>query len=177
MDALVESTGVVRAAFIDHLTIPVRDVAASRRFYEAALAAFDIETAEIEGAVGFGPSGSADFFVREGEPAAPLHLPLPRLTARPSMRSTPLLWPRAAVTTARLVFVRATTPTITAGMSLTRMATTLRLSATTRSHRGQRPIVQNAIREPSGDHAWPPVDALRCKQDGRKAAGLSQDRV
>ena len=65
---------MVRAAFIDHLAIPVRDVAASRRFYEAALAPFDIETAEFEGAVGFGPSGSVDFFVTEGEPTAPLHL-------------------------------------------------------------------------------------------------------
>ena len=67
-------SGLVRAAFIDHLAIPVRDVAASRRFYEAALAPFNIETAEMEGAVGFGPSGSVDFFITEGEPAAPLHL-------------------------------------------------------------------------------------------------------
>jgi len=65
---------VPREAFIDHLTIPVRDVAVSRRFYEAALGPFNIETAVIEGAVGFGPSGSVDFFVREGEPAAPVHL-------------------------------------------------------------------------------------------------------
>lgn len=63
-----------REAFIDHLTLPVRDVAASRSFYEAALAPFGIETAEIEGAVGFGPSGSVDFFVTEGEPAGPMHI-------------------------------------------------------------------------------------------------------
>jgi catechol 2,3-dioxygenase-like lactoylglutathione lyase family enzyme len=68
-------------AFIDHLTIPVRDMAASTRFYEAALAPFGIEMAEVEGAVGFGglgvgfgPPGSVDFFVTAGEPAAPLHI-------------------------------------------------------------------------------------------------------
>ena len=64
---------MTRAVFIDHLAIPVRDVATSGRFYEAALAPFGIERAEIEGAVGFGPPGSVDFFVAEGEPAA-LHI-------------------------------------------------------------------------------------------------------
>lgn len=61
-------------AFIDHLAITVRDAAASERFYEAALAPFGIEKAQFEGAVGFGPPGSVDFFVVEGEPAAPMHL-------------------------------------------------------------------------------------------------------
>jgi catechol 2,3-dioxygenase-like lactoylglutathione lyase family enzyme len=61
-------------AFIDHLTIPVRDMAASTHFYKAALAPFGIEMAEIGGGVGFGPPGSVDFFVTAGEPAAPLHI-------------------------------------------------------------------------------------------------------
>ena len=61
-------------AFIDHLAITVRDAAASERFYEAALAPFGIEKALEEGAVGFGPPGSVDFFVVEGEPAAPMHV-------------------------------------------------------------------------------------------------------
>ncbi len=60
-------------AFIDHLAIPVRDLAASTRFYEAALAPFGVEMAEVEGAVGF-HLGSVDFFVTEGEPAAPMHI-------------------------------------------------------------------------------------------------------
>jgi catechol 2,3-dioxygenase-like lactoylglutathione lyase family enzyme len=60
--------------FIDHLAIPVRSVTASTRFYAAALAPFGIEMAEEEGAVGFGPPGSVDFFVTEGEPAAPMHI-------------------------------------------------------------------------------------------------------
>jgi catechol 2,3-dioxygenase-like lactoylglutathione lyase family enzyme len=60
-------------AFIDHLAIPVRDMTASRQFYEAALAPFGIEIAEIEG-VGFGPPGSVDFFITGGEPAAPMHI-------------------------------------------------------------------------------------------------------
>ena len=56
-------------------------MAASTRFYEAALAPFGIEMAEVEGAVGFGgvgvgfgPPGSVDFFITEGEPAAPMHI-------------------------------------------------------------------------------------------------------
>ncbi|HYV42829.1 MAG TPA: VOC family protein [Thermoanaerobaculia bacterium] len=65
---------MVRAAFIDHITVPVRDVAASVGFYRAALEPFGIETAEVEGAVGFGPPGSVDFFVREGQPVAPMHI-------------------------------------------------------------------------------------------------------
>lgn len=60
-------------AFIDHLTIPVHDIAASTQFYEAALAPFGIEMSEVEGAVGF-HLGSVDFFVTEGEPAAPMHI-------------------------------------------------------------------------------------------------------
>jgi catechol 2,3-dioxygenase-like lactoylglutathione lyase family enzyme len=46
----------------------------STRFYEAALAPFGIEMAEVEGGMGFGPPGSVDFFVTEGEPAAPMHI-------------------------------------------------------------------------------------------------------
>jgi catechol 2,3-dioxygenase-like lactoylglutathione lyase family enzyme len=64
---------MVREAFIDHLAIPVRDMAASRRFYEAALAPFKIETAVIEGAVGFS-SGGVDFFIKGGKPAASMHI-------------------------------------------------------------------------------------------------------
>ena len=60
-------------AFIDHLAIPVRDIAASTHFYEAALEPFGVEMAELEGAVGF-HLGSVDFFVTEGEPAAPMHI-------------------------------------------------------------------------------------------------------
>ncbi len=71
---LIERVSKVKALpFIDHLSIPVRDMAASTRFYEAALAPFGIEIAELEG-VGFGPPGSVDFFIREGKPAAPMHI-------------------------------------------------------------------------------------------------------
>jgi catechol 2,3-dioxygenase-like lactoylglutathione lyase family enzyme len=59
--------------FIDHLAIPVRDLAASARFYEAALAPFGVEVTEAESAVGLHLE-SLDFFVTEGEPAAPMHI-------------------------------------------------------------------------------------------------------
>jgi catechol 2,3-dioxygenase-like lactoylglutathione lyase family enzyme len=61
-------------AFIDHLAIPVRSMTVSTRFYEAALAPFGIEMAEVDGGIGFGPPGSVDFFVTQGEPAAPMHI-------------------------------------------------------------------------------------------------------
>ena len=60
--------------FIDHLTVPVRDLEASRSFYRQALAPFGVVEIELEGGVGWGPPGRVDFFIRQGEPSAPLHL-------------------------------------------------------------------------------------------------------
>ena len=60
--------------FIDHLTLPVRDFEASKRFYRQALAPFGVEEVEVEGAVGWGPPERVDFFIRSGEPTAPLHV-------------------------------------------------------------------------------------------------------
>jgi catechol 2,3-dioxygenase-like lactoylglutathione lyase family enzyme len=60
-------------AFIDHLKIPVRDIAASTHFYEAALAPFGVAMTDAGGAVGFHLE-NVDFFIREGEPAAPMHI-------------------------------------------------------------------------------------------------------
>jgi catechol 2,3-dioxygenase-like lactoylglutathione lyase family enzyme len=60
--------------FIDHLTLPVGDLEASKRFYRQALAPFGIEEVEVEGGIGWGPPGRVDFFIRPGGPAAPLHL-------------------------------------------------------------------------------------------------------
>ena len=69
----------MRAPFIDHVTVKVRDLAASRAFYEAALAPFGIRTIEYDQppdvpAIGFGPEGSEDFELSEGEPSAPVHV-------------------------------------------------------------------------------------------------------
>jgi catechol 2,3-dioxygenase-like lactoylglutathione lyase family enzyme len=65
----------VRPAFIDHLTLTVRDLAASRRFYAAALAPWGIREEEAEGAVAFGPPGAEDFILRPGEPpTTPVHV-------------------------------------------------------------------------------------------------------
>ncbi len=60
--------------FIDYLTLPVRDFEASKRFYRRALAPFGVEEVEVEGAIGWGPRGRVDFFIRPGEPTAPLHV-------------------------------------------------------------------------------------------------------
>jgi catechol 2,3-dioxygenase-like lactoylglutathione lyase family enzyme len=68
----------VRAPFIDHLTLAVRDLDASRAFYELALEPFAINVTEIDGADGpelaFGPPGSEDLVLRQGAPAAPIHI-------------------------------------------------------------------------------------------------------
>jgi catechol 2,3-dioxygenase-like lactoylglutathione lyase family enzyme len=65
----------MRAAFIDHLTLRVRDVERSRRFYEQALAPFGIRVVESsQGPIGFGPEGSEDFWIEAGQPTASVHV-------------------------------------------------------------------------------------------------------
>ena len=64
-----------RPAFIDHLTVRVRDYEASKRFYLAALAPFHPKVYEIEGpSWGIGPEGSEDLWIAPGEPSAPVHI-------------------------------------------------------------------------------------------------------
>lgn len=66
--------------FLDHLALPVADVHASRRFYEAALAPLGISIAAAhDDAFGFGPDGdSDDFWIVPGGPTRPvLHLAFP----------------------------------------------------------------------------------------------------
>ena len=69
------------AKFIDHLTLFVRDMAASRRFYEAALAPLHASVIEEPGppegwgpALMIGPPGSEDLGISPGEPSAPVHV-------------------------------------------------------------------------------------------------------
>jgi catechol 2,3-dioxygenase-like lactoylglutathione lyase family enzyme len=69
----------VRAPFIDHVTLTVRDLDASRAFYECALEPFGIHVSELEGddgstEVALGPEGSEDLVLREGEPTATVHV-------------------------------------------------------------------------------------------------------
>jgi catechol 2,3-dioxygenase-like lactoylglutathione lyase family enzyme len=66
---------VSRPAFIDHLTVKVRDYEASKRFYLAALAPFDPKVYEIDGpSWGIGPEGSEDLWIAPGEPSGPVHI-------------------------------------------------------------------------------------------------------
>src|SRR6476661_6343882 len=65
----------MRAPFIDHVTLTVRDLGASRDFYAHALEPFGIRVAELDdGDVAFGPEGSEDLVIREGSPVAPIHV-------------------------------------------------------------------------------------------------------
>jgi catechol 2,3-dioxygenase-like lactoylglutathione lyase family enzyme len=66
----------VRAAFVDHVTLTVRDLDASLRFYRAALAPWGSREIELDdGSVAFGPEGSEDLVVARGElSSAPVHL-------------------------------------------------------------------------------------------------------
>jgi catechol 2,3-dioxygenase-like lactoylglutathione lyase family enzyme len=71
----------MRAPFIDHLTLLVRDLDASTRFYRAALAPFGVNVIEEPGppdgwgpAVMVGPPGSEDLGLSPGEPAAAVHV-------------------------------------------------------------------------------------------------------
>jgi catechol 2,3-dioxygenase-like lactoylglutathione lyase family enzyme len=65
----------VRPPFIDHITVKVRDLAASRAFYEASLAPFGVRVVDYgEIGIGIGPEGSEDLGLGEGEPRAPIHI-------------------------------------------------------------------------------------------------------
>jgi catechol 2,3-dioxygenase-like lactoylglutathione lyase family enzyme len=65
----------VRAAFIDHITLTVADLDASRAFYERALEPFGVRVSEFEsGEVALGPEGSEDLVLRAGDPVAPVHV-------------------------------------------------------------------------------------------------------
>jgi catechol 2,3-dioxygenase-like lactoylglutathione lyase family enzyme len=64
-----------RQVFVDHLTLAVRDLRRSRAFYEAALAPLEAKALEVGAEVAFGPPGSEDFTLAEGDPpSGPLHL-------------------------------------------------------------------------------------------------------
>lgn len=69
----------MRPAFIDHITIEVADLEASRRFYERALEPFEARTLELTNPdsgrpeVLLGPDGSEDLAITPGSPAGPIH--------------------------------------------------------------------------------------------------------
>jgi catechol 2,3-dioxygenase-like lactoylglutathione lyase family enzyme len=65
----------MRAPFIDHIVVLVRDLAVSQAFYEAALAPFGVRVVDYGPlGIGIGPEGSEDLGLREGEPRAPTHI-------------------------------------------------------------------------------------------------------
>jgi catechol 2,3-dioxygenase-like lactoylglutathione lyase family enzyme len=72
----------VRPAFIDHVTLDVSDLAASRRFYAAALAALDASELAADGPFAYGPAPSVHLWIRQGRPSAPVHVAI----AAPSRR-------------------------------------------------------------------------------------------
>ena len=60
---------------IDHVNLGVRDVDASRAFYEQALAPLGITVLmDFEGSVGLGRDGMPAFWISDREPSGPLHL-------------------------------------------------------------------------------------------------------
>ncbi|MEA2272521.1 MAG: hypothetical protein QOI98_1229 [Solirubrobacteraceae bacterium] len=61
---------------LDHVILNVRDIAASRAFYEQALAPLGAEVVMDFGqGIGFGNKGKPDFWVAErDEPSAPAHV-------------------------------------------------------------------------------------------------------
>ena len=61
---------------LDHISIAVRDVEASRKFYGAALAPLGVKIAmSFAGAVGMGRGDSPQFWFRQAAtPTTPLHL-------------------------------------------------------------------------------------------------------
>ena len=66
----------VRRVVVDHVDLLVRDLRASRRFYEAALAPLGFGVvAEGDGSVAFGVEGSDDFGInQDDEPSTRAHV-------------------------------------------------------------------------------------------------------
>jgi catechol 2,3-dioxygenase-like lactoylglutathione lyase family enzyme len=61
---------------LDHVSLPVSDLERSKRFYEKALSPLGYELImehRISG-VGFGQSGKPDFWIRQGELGASVHV-------------------------------------------------------------------------------------------------------
>jgi len=60
---------------IDHLGLPVSDLARSQRFYEQALAPLGyVVIMEVDGAVGFGKGGKPDFWLAAGGAGPRVHV-------------------------------------------------------------------------------------------------------
>jgi catechol 2,3-dioxygenase-like lactoylglutathione lyase family enzyme len=71
----------MRAVFIDHINVPVRDLDACKRFYRAALEPFGAHVVEEPGppegwgpALMIGPPGSEDLGFSPGDPTAAIHI-------------------------------------------------------------------------------------------------------
>ena len=55
-----------RWEMLDHVILNIRDYAASKRFYEGALASLDYEVIiELDGSCGFGQHGKPDFWIAQ----------------------------------------------------------------------------------------------------------------
>lgn len=59
---------MIRRVCIDHMTLPVADLEASRRFYTAVFAALDFNEEMVEGMPTWGPRGAEDFTIAPGAP-------------------------------------------------------------------------------------------------------------
>jgi catechol 2,3-dioxygenase-like lactoylglutathione lyase family enzyme len=60
---------------IDHVNLGVRDLDASRSFYERALAPLEITVLmDFEAVLGFGRDGMPAFWISDRDPSGPLHI-------------------------------------------------------------------------------------------------------
>jgi catechol 2,3-dioxygenase-like lactoylglutathione lyase family enzyme len=60
---------------IDHVSLHVSDIERSKAFYAEALAPLGYEVImEFDSVAGLGARGKPDFWIGEGEPAAPIHV-------------------------------------------------------------------------------------------------------
>jgi len=126
----------------DHVGLNVKDYAASRAFYEQALAPLGwkvVMAFDEWKAAGFGEGDKPDFWITEREPyGTGTHVShSQRWIAWQSTRSMRPRSPRAVPTTARLASARCTTRPITERSCSTSMGTTSRPSATRRSSAGK----------------------------------------
>jgi catechol 2,3-dioxygenase-like lactoylglutathione lyase family enzyme len=71
----VETIRGIVLRVIDHVSIAVSNLAASRAFYERSLAPLGIGVVmEVPGAAGFGRDGKPSFWIGAGGPSGPIHI-------------------------------------------------------------------------------------------------------
>ena len=159
---------------LDHFAIGVRDLAASRAFYEAALAPLGFGVVmERDDRVALGPTARPIFWLVDREPTSAIHIAFQADSRERVDAFHEAAWPPAGATTATPACAPTTTRTTTARSSSTRTATTPRPSATRPDdHARLPPAARHDARRPAPARPVPRarLPGAQRRPDARDAA-------